>query len=41
MLIFYVCCGVKLISPYKDNSVCIGLFNYADKNNNAGKKRND
>ena len=41
ILIFYVCGGVKLISPYKNNSVCIFLFNNADKNNDAGKKRND
>ena len=41
ILIFYVCGGVKLISSYKNNSVCIFLFNNADKNNDAGKKRND
>ena len=41
ILIFYVCGGAKLISPYKNNSVCIFLFNYADKNNDAGKKCND
>lgn len=28
---------MKLISPYKNNSVCIFLFNNADKNNDAGK----
>src|SRR5699024_3359774 len=41
ILIFYVCGGVKLISSYKNNSVCIFLFITADKNNAAGKKRND
>ena len=41
ILIFYVCGGMKLISPYKNNSVCIFLFNNADKNNDAGTKRND
>lgn len=37
ILIFYVCGGMKLISPYKNNIVCIFLFNNADKNNDAGK----
>ncbi|MGQ7191366.1 hypothetical protein ACUODJ_58665, partial [Escherichia sp. HC-CC] len=25
IITFYICCGVKLISPYKNNSVCIFL----------------
>ena len=38
---FNVLCSAELISLNKNNSVCICLFNYTDKNNDAGKKRND
>lgn len=41
ILIFYVCGGMKLILLYKNNFVCIFLFNNVDKNNDVGKKCND
>ncbi|ABX20170.1 hypothetical protein SARI_00223 [Salmonella enterica subsp. arizonae serovar 62:z4,z23:-] len=32
---------MKLISPYKNNSVCIRSFDFIDKNNDAYEKRKD